>query len=296
MRKSFRWALAAVALLSTASFAATPTTPNEVIAAARASEWARFDPASLLVLDLAASRRVVIALASDFAPEHVANIRILARNGWFDRSFVVRVQDNYVVQWGGADDKKPLPPGIKAGLPAEYDRPASGLQLTKLQHRDSFAPVVGLHDAFPVAEAAGRAWAPHCYGMVGVGRDLSPDTGSGAELYAVIGHAPRALDRNIAVVGRVLAGFEHLTSLPRGEGNLGFYTDPKQRVPITRVRLAADMPPAERPAFEWLRPESDSFALWVHLRANRRDSFFIRPAGAVDLCNALPPVRSVPQG
>src|SRR3546814_16666426 len=61
----------------------------------------------------------------------------------------------------------------------------------------------------------GELWPVHCYGAVGVGRNMSPDTGSGAELYAVIGHAPRHLDRNIAVVGRVIIGIEHLSRLDR---------------------------------------------------------------------------------
>src|SRR3546814_19096842 len=78
--------------------------------------------------------------------------------------------------------------------------------------------------------------------MVGVARDLSPNTGSGAELYTVIGHAPRHLDRNIALVGRVIAGMEHLSSLPRGPAPLGVYEDPAQRVPILAVRLASDLP------------------------------------------------------
>jgi len=73
--------------------------------------------------------------------------------------------------------------------------------------------------------------------MVGVGRGLSPDTGSGAELYVVIGHAPRHLDRNIALVGRVVEGMEHLSSLPRGAGALGFYEEPEERTPIRSVDI-----------------------------------------------------------
>ena len=127
--------------------------------------------------------------------------------------------------------------------------------------------------------------------MVGVGRDLNPDTGSGAELYAVIGQPIRALDRNIALVGRVVGGMEALSALPRGTGDLGFYTDPVQRLTIRQVRLASDLPAGEQPHVQALRPDSATYAAWVHVRADRQDSFFVRPAGALDLCNALPPVR-----
>ena len=138
-----------------------------------------------------------------------------------------------------------------------------------------------------------RIWPVHCYGMVGVGRNYSPDTGSGAELYTVIGHAPRHLDRNIALVGRIIEGMEHLSSLPRGSGALGFYTEEEadKRTPIVTVRLASDLPAAERPTFEYLSTEGETFAKYVAARANRRDPFFIVPAGGADICNIPVPVR-----
>jgi peptidylprolyl isomerase len=126
---------------------------------------------------------------------------------------------------------------------------------------------------------------------VGVGRDLSPDTGTGGELYAVIGHAPRQLDRVIAVVGRVIDGIDRLSSLPRGTEALGFYKDKAQYVPIAGIRLASDMPAAERPSYEYMDTASPAFARYLHVRANRHDDFYIRPAGGVDLCNVQVPVR-----
>lgn len=136
----------------------------------------------------------------------------------------------------------------------------------------------------------------HCYGMVGVGRGMSPDTGSGAELYTVIGHAPRHLDRNIALVGRVVEGIEHLSSLPRGTGPLGFYETPDERTSITAIRLASDLPAAEQPRMEYLSTESASFARYAEARANRRDPFFNIPAGGADVCNIPVPVRRVRVG
>lgn len=268
-----------------------PPTLADIVNAAGPAEWQQVDSADLMLVELSDGGRVAIALAPAFAPVHVANIRALVRAHWFDNGSVYRVQENYVVQWGQGDDDKAPPQGLGKTLPAEYDRPAAGLALTALPYRDTFAAKVGYSGAFPVAVDQGRAWMAHCYGIVGVGRGLTPDTGSGGELYAVIGQSPRHLDRNIAVVGRVLDGFDHMTARPRGTGALGFYEKPEQRVMIRRVVLAADLPVAERPAYEWLRPESPSFAKWLNLRANRHDDFFARPAGAIDLCNAMPPVR-----
>lgn len=284
---------AGIALAPIAAAPPKPATPATVLAAAPAADWAPIAAEDLLLIDLAGGARVAIALAPGFAPVHVANIRALARARWYEGASIERVQDNFVTQWGDADGRKPLPPGIARRAPAEYERAAAGLGLVVLPYHDSYAPRIGYVAGFPVAEDGAAAWMAHCYGIVGVGRELSPDTGSGAELYAVIGQAPRALDRNIALVGRVVAGMEHLAALPRGTAELGFYADPRQRVPITRVVLAADLPPGERPAYEWLRPDSASFRAWVQVKANRRDDFYLRPAGAVDLCGALPPVRAV---
>src|SRR3546814_13263679 len=57
--------------------------------------------------------------------------------------------------------------------------------------------------------------------------------------------APRQLDRNIALVGRVIEGIGLLASLPRGSGDLGFYAAGERRLPILSVRLASDLPRSE---------------------------------------------------
>jgi len=270
-------------------------TPAGVVAAAPASAWIAVRDDRLLVMELAGGGRVLIALSPDFAGPHVANIVALARAHWWDGTSINRVQDNYVTQWGDATEAKPLPPGITAPA-GDYDRPAAGLRFRALPYRDAYAAAVGHVGGWPVARDGARAWLPHCYGMVGVGRNMAPDTGTGAELYTNIGTAPRHLDRNVAIVGRVLMGMEALSALPRGTGDLGFYTDPAQRTGILRVRLASDLPAAERPHWELMDSDSATFTDWIRVRANRQDDFFRHPAGALDICNALPPARMRPGG
>lgn len=269
--------------------------PNQVVQSAPAEAWRPVDPADLLVIELKEGGRVVIELAPAFAPVHVANVRAFARAGWWNGAGVYRVQDNYVAQWGNGDAKTELPAGVVRRPPAEYFRDLAGLDVRPLGFPDSYAPAVGHADGWPVGydPEAGRAWLTHCYGYVGVGRDLAPDTGTGGELYAVIGHAPRHLDLNIAVIGRVVEGIGLLSARPRGTEALGFYKDPAQAVPIARARLAADMPAAERPAFEAMRSDSQAFGQFVTGRANRGGDFFQRPAGGVDVCNAQVPVRKI---
>jgi len=288
--------ISAAAVLTGAAPAQKLLTPNDIVAQAPASAWKTISPDDLLVMDLANGGRVVIQLAPAFAPVHVANIKALARGNYWDGATVYRVQDNYVAQWGLNESDKPWPNGVKAKPPAEYTRSLKGLKITRLGSPDAYAPGAGFADGWPVAYSPKEGWADlaHCYASVGVGRDLSPDTGTGGELYAVIGQAPRQLDRNIALVGRVVDGIDRLSSLPRGTGDLGFYKDKAQYVPIARIRLASEMPAAERPSYQYMDTASSTFARYLHIRANRHDSFYIRPAGGVDLCNVQVPVRKTP--
>lgn len=301
-------------------------TPNELVAASPKQDWTGIAPADLLVMDLPplarfaggkpAERRVVIQLMpAPFSQGWVGNIRKLAKAHWWDGLTIYRVQDNYVTQWGDGegDDKakaKPLPPGLSTVTEAEYLAPVPRVMLAAPgggrtdapaalpllpQSRDAYAAQVGFTPGGWAFASDGNAWWPlHCYGMVGVARDLSPDTGSGAELYAVIGHAPRQLDRNIALVGRVIEGMEHLSSLPRGAAPMGVYAQPRERTPILSVRLGDEVPGL--PRFEQMLTGSASFARYGELRANRRDAFFLKPAGGVDVCNVPVPVRRAKAG
>ena len=278
------------ALLLCAAAPPVPT-PNEIVVAAPSSAWRAVPAEDLLVMVLGDGRRVLIQLAPAFAPVHVGNIRALARAGWWDGAAIVREQDDYVVQWAKMPEGQALPAGVVAHPPAEYDRTAAGLPIVPLGFPDPYAPKAGWAGGWPVAGDGSRTWLTHCYGMVGVGRDMPPDTGSGEELYAVNGQAPRQLDRNIALVGRVVDGMAFLSALPRGTAALGFYADPAQRLPIRSVRVVADLPPAERPRLEVLDPASPAFAAALSARASRRDPFFVRPAGMTDLCNVPVPAR-----
>ena len=265
--------------------------PSVVVEQAPADAWREIEPDNLLLMDLADGSRVVIELAPLFAPVHVANIRAFARSGYWDGATIYRVQENYVVQWGINDSERPLPAGADPTPPAEYERSLAGLDVRPLGYPDSYAPLAGHAAGWPIAydPQRGTAWLAHCYAMVGAGRNLSPDTGTGGELYTVIGHAPRHLDRNIATVGRIVSGMETLTARTRGTEALGFIKDAANHIRIARVRLAADVPDA--PRFEVLRSDHPAFDAFVRGRANRGGDFFDVPAGGVDLCNAGVPVR-----
>lgn len=224
--------IAALACVATAKD--TPTKPAkawrssaEIIAASPAGDWRDVAPNDLIVMDLPQGQ-VLIELAKRFAPAHVANIRTLAHEAYYDGLAIIRVQDNYVTQWGdpNGDDAKLVKP-----------------------------------------------------------------LGTGAELYAIIGHAPRGLDLNITVVGRVLRGMEYLAALPRGGINMGFYDKPEQYHPITKVRLAADITAAERPRLEVLKDDSQTWAAVLNSR-RFRGGWFVHSFGHTDVCTSSIPVRN----
>lgn len=295
----FASAAICAALPVSAQDAKTYPAPSEIVAAAKADDWVAIAPSDILVMDLAPDskgkqRRVIIQLMpAPFSQGWVGNIRQLAAAHWWDGTSINRVQDNYVVQWGDATEKKALPQGLSVVDAKNYvtpEWPTKDWILARADGRpDAYAGAHGFYLGWPLAQGREGLWPVHCYGMVGVGRNLSPDTGTGAELYTVIGHAPRHLDRNIALVGRVIEGIEHMSSLPRGTGALGFYEREEERVPILSVRLGNEA--KDVPAFEYLSTDSDSFAAYADARANRRDAFFNIPAGGADICNIPVPIR-----
>jgi peptidylprolyl isomerase len=297
MRFSGLLGLMALAACATANQPADSQTPvralGEILEQSPASDWAPLDPEYTLYMELAAGR-VVIQLSPDFSPEHAQNVRALARAHYWDGAAITRVQDNYVVQWGPPDDAPRNVGSARAEIEAhEYYRSASGLPFTRLPDGDSYAPQNGFTNGFWAARnGRGETWMIHCYGAIGVGRDNPPSTGNSTELYTVIGQAPRHLDRNLAMVGRVVQGMELLTSLPRGTGPLGFYENPEQRTAIRSVRLASEVPADARTNLEALRTDSQTFRDVIESRRHRREEFFAEPTGHINVCNVPLPVRA----
>jgi peptidylprolyl isomerase len=296
-----RYMLSALSLALAAGAAGAaelPPKPSvaDIVKESQPADWRPLDPQNTLYLDIPAGR-VVIEMAPVFAPHHVANIRALAREQYFDGLAILRSQDNWVVQWGDPDEKNPKPiRTAKRTLPGEFTVPLKNdTQFTRLPDRDGYAPQVGFSNGFYSARdpKSGQAWLTHCYGTVGVGRDNASDSGGGTELYVVIGNAPRHLDRNITVVGRVVAGMPLLSTLPRGAGPMGFYDKRELNVPIKSLRLAADVPAAERSNYEVMRTDSATFQKVVEAQRNRGGPWTKVAAGYIELCNAPLPTREV---
>jgi len=285
--------LASTCLCGHAADAPAPTAyrnAGDIIEAAPPSAWRLPDPENLLYMELPQGR-VIIELAPQFAPEHVANIRKLAQERFWDNTSIYRSQDNFVVQFGDADADDPAKAKslgtAKTHLPAEFRRPVAGLNFVPMPDDDGWAPVVGFVDGFPAARdpRTGQAWPVHCYGTVGAGRSFADDSSTGAELYVAIGQSPRQLDNNLTVVGRVLVGMELLSTIRRGPPPMGVYENPAERTPIRSIRLASEVPKAERTRMIALRTDTQTFLDATDARRNRIDEFYKRTSGHIDVCN-----------
>ncbi|MGH8371354.1 MAG: peptidylprolyl isomerase [Gammaproteobacteria bacterium] len=295
-------ALPGLLLLTSGAVSAADTpSASTILAESSPSEWRTLDPAQTLYMRLAHDHLVVIELAPAWAPEHVANIKTLVQAHYFDGTSIYRVQDNFVAQWGDPDSddpKKAKPMGkAKIRLPPEFIRkidPAA--HFTRLPDGDVYAPEVGFVDGMPAARdpKTDRAWLVQCYGMVGVSRDNDPTSGNANTLYVPIGQAPRRLDRQLTVVGRVVEGMQWIASLPRGPEPLGIYKDATLRTPILSVRLASDVPAKNRLQLQALRTDSKTFARLVEANRDRHDAFYKDPPERISICNVPLPIREVP--
>jgi len=297
MLRAYRLLFAIIlACAAGAAYSAGATTAS-VMAALEESDWRRPDPANLLYMRLPQGE-VVMELAPEFAPENVANIKTLVREKYFNGLAIIRSQDNYVVQWGDpADEDKARPFGSAATTaPPEFFRSVDDLDISTINSRDAYADIVGFADGFPVGSDGERAWLTHCYGMVGVARGNEPNSGNGSSLYVITGHAPRHLDRNITLAGRVLSGIEHLTTLPRGTGTLGFYESADELTPIINSRMGDDVAEDDRVNIEVMRTNTEAFAAYVKSRTFRHEEWFVDPTGRIEICNINPPMRMIDQG
>jgi len=276
-------------------------------AADDAGDWRKVDPDNLVLIDTKYGETSV-ELAPGFAPKHVERMRALIRAHFFDGLTFYRVIEGFVAQGGAGEDTastkdKPADPEIEKKWPklkAEFERPiAGGGKFTPLGSPDLFARQVGHVDGFP----AGRdpktktQWMIHCAGTFAFARDNDADTAT-TEFYIVIGEAPRRLDRNLSAFGRVIDGMQYVQKLERGDPAVdnGVIADKTKQDAIVSVRLASDIPEAQRPAYEVMRTDTKAFAAWKAKKKNPAPGFYIRqPPPILDICLSPVPARKVAQ-
>ena len=231
--------LALWALLAAAASAAAPPEP-------KAPDWRPIDPENALVIETSKGR-VIVEMAPEAAPKHVAQIKALARQKLYDGLTFFRVIDWFMDQTGdpkNTGDGGSSLPNLKAEF--TFRRSAS----------TAFVPVAapmgleeGLLGALPVVSQAGgmmqvtpdhqvSAWGTYCPGVAGMARDDDPDSAN-SQVF-LMRQAYPSLDKRYTVWGKVLVGLDAVRSIKTGEP----VQDPDR---MLSVRVLADLPEAERP-------------------------------------------------
>ena len=297
MRLNYVLVIIIVFITACARVTTVPVTilsPAEILAQSTNSDWRRPSGENLLVIELETGQ-VVVELAPEFAPEHVVNIKALAREEYFDGLAFYRVVEGFVAQGGDPNDDEKEIQNARRSIPAELYlvQPLSST-FTLVDDGDGFAAETGYVTGFPGARSADgkQSWMTHCPGAFAMARDADPNSG-GATFYIVIGHAPRYLDRNTTVFGKVLKGLEYVQQLQRGYGPSGVIQSADDYNPIISIRVAADLPVSERPALEVMRTDTNAFQQLILARANRPEDWFYERPGYVDVCGVPVPVREL---
>ncbi len=260
----------------------------EILAESAAGDWREIPAEDLLVIELERGK-VYVALSPALAPKHVAQVKKLAREGFYDGLSFYRVIDGFVAQGGDPFGEKKTKTSKKT-LKAEFEGPpAKGFAFDALKDADGFAPAAGFVASLPAGydAAAGTAWHLHCAGAFAFGREDGRDTAS-TEFYVAL-QPQRYLDRNMSVFGRVIDGMQHLQALRRVEPPAEKTDDLGET--IVSIRVGADVPEAERATFEILDSARPVFADYAEARRNRPEAFFHFRPDYLDVCQFPVPVR-----
>lgn len=247
--------------------------------------WRQVDPENLVFMELPGGT-VAIELNPTFAPRTVSQFRELVRDRFYDGLGFYRVIDGFVAQGGDGSDLGEL--SDKPTINAEFEREWSeelGWQFA--QEPDLFAPQTGFVDGFAVARnpEEKKVWLTHCPNVVAMARNNDKDS-SRSDFYIVIGQAPRYLDRNMNVFGRVIDGMDVVQQIKRGpQNNNGIFRDETAITRIRSMRVAADIEEGERLSAYVVDTNSAGFAELLESRRDRKHEFFHRrPPAVLDVC------------
>ena len=257
----------------------TPPPPPAPPAVNPPSEWRSVPPENLMVIDTTKGR-ILVELIPEIAPLHVDRMRLLTRAAFFDGIVWHRVIDQFMAQTGdplGTGEGQSAYPDLKAeftfrrGPEMGFTAVAApaGAQVGFLHS----LPVQTQPDAVmaTTADRKVHGWGLYCPGVAGMARDDAPDSAN-SQFFLMRQPYP-SLDKRYTVWGMVVSGLDVVRSIKVGEGDGGMVNDPDR---MTRVRIASDLPEAERPTAQVLDTASPRFqALAAETRAARGADFSV---------------------
>lgn len=264
-------------------------TPTEIMAEAGPQEWRVFEQENLLYIDLATGTAIV-ALSDVLAQDHVAQVKSLVRQGFYNGLSFYRVIDGFVAQGGDPFDARDIGDAA-AHMEAEFEESLSTIGDGYVVARDSdgYASQVGFANGLPIGidNKNESVWHLHCAGAFAFGRNVERDSAS-TEFYITL-QPQRYLDRNLSVFGRVISGMEHIQRLRRNAPPAEEGDDVGEE--IVAMHIGADLPPERLMQLETLRTDGEAFAQYWEARRNRPGAFFYFRHDYVDICQLPMPIR-----
>lgn len=241
-----------------------------------AADYRAVDPGNLLVIDTSKGR-VLVEMLPEAAPAHVERLRTLAHEHFYDGQTFFRVIDEFMDQTG--DPTNTGSGGSKLpDLKAEFTF-RRGPQTPFVKVTEPSGGETGFVGALPVSSqtsalmgmtADGRvaAWPIFCPGVAAMARADSPDSANSQ--FFLMRQSYPSLEKRYTGWGRVVSGLEAVRAVKVGEP-----VEQPQDLMKT-VRLAADLPEAERPKVSVLDPASPGGrAVIERLRADKGADFSI---------------------
>ena len=259
------------------------------------SVWRELSLKNTVLLTLPRGK-VVIELAPQFSPKHVAQFSELTQQGFYDQTSFYRVIDGFVAQAGPKDGSKKDRSVPLLAIEAEWQTDKNWAY-TQVQENDLFVEQTGFKDSFALGYqinndgSSGKAWLTHCPGTIAMARNNEADSAS-SHFYFVIGQAPRYLDRIMTIFGRVVYGMQHIQAIQRTEVVKGDYAvDHRDFTKIISMQLMSDVAKADQIYIEVENTESTKFAERLVKRRARDNAFFYKkPPPVLDVCQI--PIRS----
>ena len=250
--------------------------------------WREVPPENLAYMELVLAGgqtgTVIIELNPRFAPATVKQFKRLIQEDFYRGLGFYRVIDGFVAQGGDGSDT--TAPNSQPTLPPEFEiERDDDLPWVSVEKRDLFRAETGFSDGFAAARDEDAIWLTHCPGVVAMARGNEADSGS-TDFYIVIGQAPRYLDRNLTVFGRVVHGMNFVQQIRRGatEEN-GIIDDETQQTRIRSIHLGTEIGKPQLKDVYVMDTQSDGFAKFMAARRNRQDAFFHHhPPEVLDVC------------
>jgi peptidylprolyl isomerase len=249
-------------------------TPYQIVEQAPADAWRPIDFENTLLMDLPQGE-VVIEMRPDFAPGHVQRIKELARAGFYNGLDFHRVIEGIMAQ-GGDPNGDGTGGSDKPDLKAEFLRDTKDAPNFTEIGRDRIAARVGFIDGMPVgaqpeslrafrADRAVEIWALHCPGILSMARATQPDSAN-SQFFLMIGDTRTDFDRRYSIWGWIVDGFENTRRIARGE-------PPARPTPIMRMRVAADVPDADKPKVQVMKTDSEAFKKYLEATGAVKEGF-----------------------